>query len=370
MTYEERKAALKAVQELRGGRALLAFLNFDRQAEPAIPGLSTQFHADVKEALFRILKESDTSKGVDLMLYTRGGDTNAVWPLVSLIREFDPDFEVLIPFRCHSSGTLAALGGKKIILTRLSELSPIDPSTGNQFNPRDPVNPGSALAISVEDVRAYREFVLRQAGLSPTAEEEEGRAIPASLLPFVQQLTNQVHPLALGNVYRVLQQIEQLADNLLSLHPFDGEDRATIVKALTTKFYSHLHMINRDEAKTILGQRVEFATAALGDALDAALRTYEDSFGLRRKFFLGGHLSGQREAEVRFVGAVAESTEWSYLFETRAMIRQVAKPPANVQIQVPFGQPMPLVPGLPVETQVEIRAQGWIHNKEPLGVTT
>ena len=56
-----------------------------------------------------------------------------MWPIVSLIREFDKDFEVLVPYRCHSSGTLTALGAKRIVMDQLSELSPIDPSTGNQF---------------------------------------------------------------------------------------------------------------------------------------------------------------------------------------------------------------------------------------------
>jgi hypothetical protein len=116
-----------------------------------------------KSRCFRVLKESAAqAKGIHVCLYTRGGDTNSVWPIVSVIREFDPDFEVLVPFRCHGSGTLLALGARRIITVPLSELSPIDPSTGNQFNPPDPFTPGSRLAISVEDVQAYAEFLLRQ----------------------------------------------------------------------------------------------------------------------------------------------------------------------------------------------------------------
>ncbi|MYB06445.1 MAG: hypothetical protein F4Y24_08830 [Gemmatimonadetes bacterium] len=368
MNYEGRKPLLQKVEELRPGRRLVCFLNFDRQSEPALPGLSTHFQADVKEALFRVLKESDSLEGIDLLLYTRGGDTNAVWPLVSLVREFDPDFEVLVPFRCHSSGTLVVLGANRVILTNLSELSPIDPSTGNQFNPRDPANPTSGMAISVEDVRAYRSFILEQ--LDGTREDEtESSSLPVQAVPLLQRLTTEVHPLALGNVNRVLQQIKQLAVNLLNLHPIDGEGVQQIVKALTTQFFSHLHMINRHEAKEILGDRVEFASRELSDALDHVLRAYEDQFNLRRKFYLANLLNGNTEFPFRFVGAVLESTVRSYLFETAGVVRQVAKPPANVQIQVPVGQPIPLVPGMPRETQVEVKSQGWVHNKQPQGVT-
>ncbi len=116
MVYEKRKPLMERIEALRQGRALICFFNFDRTSLPGIGGISTQFHAEVKEALFRVLKESTKAgnKGVDLCLYTRGGDTNSVWPIVGILREFDPDFQVLVPFRCHSSGTLLALGAKSI----------------------------------------------------------------------------------------------------------------------------------------------------------------------------------------------------------------------------------------------------------------
>ena len=370
MNYDGRKPLHERVEQLRAGRRLVCFLNFDRQSEPALPGLLTHFSADVKEALFRVLKESDPRDGIDLLLYTRGGDTNSVWPLVSLVREFDPDFEVLVPFRCHSSGTLAALGAKRLVLTSLSELSPIDPSTGNQFNPRDPANPQSGMAISVEDVRAYRSFILEQ--LRGGKDDADALLpLPPEGIALFQRLTSEVHPLALGNVNRVLQQIKQLAVNLLNLHPVDGEDLQEIVNALTTQFFSHLHMINRHEAKEILGDRVEFAPDELSGALDDLLRAYEQQFALRKKFYLTDLLDGDDDAErsFRFVGALLESVMRSYLFETTGVVRQVAKPPANVQVQVPAGQAIPLVPGMPRETQVEVKSQGWVHNSQPQGVT-
>lgn len=117
MAYDDRRALIQRVEELRG-RRLICLCNFDRQEEPLNLGLSTQFAAELKEPLFRVLKETaEVGKGIDLLLYTRGGDTNAVWPVVCLLREFDGDFEVLVPFRCHSSGTLVALGAKKIWMT-------------------------------------------------------------------------------------------------------------------------------------------------------------------------------------------------------------------------------------------------------------
>ncbi len=368
MNYDDRKSLIQNVQELRSGRTLVCFFNFDRRSDPPIAGLATQFAADVKEPLFRVLKESPSPKGIDLCLYTRGGDTNSVWPIVTLLREFDPDFEVLVPFRCHSSGTLLALGARRIWMGPLSELSPIDPSTGNQFNPPDPANPQSRLAISVEDVSAYRDFLEKQfSGLS--AEGLRFEDFAPILRQFLDALVQKVHPLALGNVQRVVLQIEQLAGNLLRLHPIPQEDVIKIVDALTTKFFSHLHMISRREAMEILGERVSPTSADLAAALDNLLCSYAEAFRLRHGFFLNAFLGDQPEKTVRFIGAVLESAAWSYLYETKATLTQHVKLPPNVQIQLPAGQRLPLVPGLPREIQLQVNAQSWVRHSTPQEVT-
>lgn len=105
---------IERIETARGGRTLISLCNFDRASFPDLPGLHVPFGADVKECLYRVLKESPSDKGIDVFLYTRGGDTNAVWPTACLLREFAPDFEVLVPFRAHSAGTMLALAAKRI----------------------------------------------------------------------------------------------------------------------------------------------------------------------------------------------------------------------------------------------------------------
>ena len=269
---------MNRIETERGGRPLVCFLNFDRESTPRVPGLGTIFSSDAEEALFRVLKESVPGDGkLDLCLYTRGGDVNAVWPIASVLREFDPDFQVLVPFRCHSGGTLLALAAKKIVMTPLAELSPIDPSTGNQFNPSDPAEPRTRLPISVEDVQAYSSFVLDQFTPGTTSGKTK-EVVPGNrphdvLRLFIDRLVERVHPLALGNVHRVHQQIKRLARKLLEPHPIDGRDLSKVIESLTTRFYSHLHMINRHEAREILqAEHVEFASDELAALLDKLLR--------------------------------------------------------------------------------------------------
>lgn len=363
MPYAQRETLMGKVESLRPGRKLIVFFDFDRACDPVIPGITKQFNSDVKEPLFRILKETYSSgdaTGIDLCLYTRGGETNAVWPIVSLIREFDPDFQVLVPFRCHSAGTLVALGSAKVVLTPLSELSPIDPSTGNQFNPIDESGKGR-LGISVEDVKAYRSFTIDHLGLDPDC----GCNKAVAMQPSLDRLTEKVHPLAIGNVHRVHQQIKKLAAALLGLHDL-GVPSDSVINALTTEFYSHLHMINRDEATQILGEgRVEFASAELAAALDDLLYHYEDEFKLKETFYLLPYMGADTSKSDCFISGAVESRKWSYTYQTQVKLTQVSIVPTNVQVQLPAGQPMPLIPGLPISCNVQVTRQGWTREFPP-----
>lgn len=65
-----------------------------------------------------------------------------------------------------------------------------------------------------------------------------------------KRLAEAVHPLALGNVKRSINQIRQLAKKLISVHPpeHSEEELSNLVTRLTTQFYSHQHLISRTEA--------------------------------------------------------------------------------------------------------------------------
>jgi hypothetical protein len=362
---ESRLPALRRIEELRG-RRLVVLMNFDRQSSPSLPGLATHFDSTVKEPLFRVLKESTANgQGIDLCLYTRGGDTNAVWPIVGIIREFDPNFQVLVPFRCHSSGTLVALGASHIVMGRLGELSPVDPTTGNAFNPSEPTKPDSGvrLGISVEDVQAFREFILNQLGVESTDDAASWREHAVKLLSL---LPESVHPVALGNVYRVLRQIEILTSKLLSLNG-EKKDTERIVRAFTTEFYSHQHMINRHEASEILGDRVVHANDDLDVALDELWGAYKKSFELWQPYSLVEKIGDELLVRRRLIGGVVESTDWSYLMETNLQIRQSSLVPPGVTLQLPTNQPMPLIPGLPRTFGIDVLSQRWVRNPEPRG---
>jgi len=252
-------------------------------------------------------------------------------------------------------------------MSPLAELSPIDPTTGNLFNPKDD-DSKKQLGISVEDLTAYQEFLRKVFGLDNAAAISEAQH--ALLQPHLLALTSRVHPLALGNVHRTLMQIKALALMLLKKHYGDGHDLENMTTSLTTSFYSHMHMIGRVEAQGIFGDdHVQFADVALAGKMDQLLRRYEDDFALRQPFFMNRFMENDVEKEARLIGGCIESRTWGYLHETKARIRQYVAPPQGVQIQVPPGQVPPLIPGLPRRFEWDVLSEFWVRNKMPIGVT-
>ncbi len=185
---------------------------------------------------------------IDLFLYSTGGDTMVPWRLVSMIREYADSFSVFVPYKAHSAATMIALGADEIVMTDLAELSPIDPSTANVFNPADPGNPASKIPISVEDVMAYFDLAKNKFGIKDDAEL-------AKIFNKFTEANPQIHPLALGNVNRIHNLIRMLAKSLLKSHKEKMSDSqiATIVDYFTEKLYSHQYFIGRREAREDLG---------------------------------------------------------------------------------------------------------------------
>ncbi|OGO39436.1 MAG: hypothetical protein A2Z03_03920 [Chloroflexi bacterium RBG_16_56_8] len=142
---------------------------------------------------------------------------------------------------------MLALGADEIVMHPFGELGPIDPTVSNDFNP---VEEGTnrRLGISVEDVKAYVNFIKSTVGI--THEDE--------LVKAMESLMQKVHPLAIGNVERFISQSRMMGRKIMRTHMSDSEEHiiADIVENLASKLYFHGHPINRVEAKDELKLKV------------------------------------------------------------------------------------------------------------------
>jgi hypothetical protein len=287
---------------------------------------------DALGLFYRHLEAIGKVKKIALFLYTTGGDTMVPWRLVNLIREYCDQFVVLVPYKAHSAGTLVCLGADEIVMTKMAELSPIDPSVTNAFNPQGPAGPSVPpnvaasvppvmIPISVEDVAAYFKLARERAGLDT----------PESRFGALQQLTNVVHPLALGNVERSHTMIRELAKKLLSLH-MNLKDEAqnercnAIIDTLTEKLYSHQHLIPRREAKDIIGLKVRYPDTYSENLLMRLFEEYRADLGIGGMFNPALELGDRTEMPKEFLIAKIETTNTEDRFLMRGRIVRAPQP--------------------------------------------
>jgi hypothetical protein len=268
-----RLTLLAAIAAERGA-PVVAYVTGNRES------LGTQIGGDIVRLLREHLGSIGKVPQLDVVLITNGGNVLTAFRLISLLREFASRVGVLIPYMAHSAGTLVALGADEIVMGAMAELSPVDPSVTNTFNPLvDALDvagghvqvPRVRIPISVEDVTSYLNLARERAGLG-----ESGMATAFA------QLTEKVHPLALGNILRNHTLIRQLVRRLLLTHMSQESDKATIdsiVEALTEKLYAHDYLIAREEARS-MGLKVVKPADTLETALWNAYIAYETDLQL------------------------------------------------------------------------------------------
>jgi hypothetical protein len=158
--------------------------------------------------------------GVDLLLETNGGMTDATEKIVSVLANLAKDLRVIVPRRAKSNGTVIALTGKSILMGANSELGPIDPYI--------PLGPN---------------------GLVPAA--------------FIINAQSQVDPLVFQIAQSAMNQTKKLATNVLKAGMLANIDVQRIEEDIVVKlssrnhYHSHGSVIDHKEAAE-LGLEVEY----------------------------------------------------------------------------------------------------------------
>lgn len=284
----------KKLEESRKSK-LLVYVTSDR------PNLGTQIASDILSPFTEHLDRIGDVDKISLYLYTRGGNTLAAWTLVNLIRNFCKDFEVIVPFNCHSAGTLISLGANRVVMTKQATLGPIDPSVNGPLNPAVPGtnNPNAKVPVSVEFVDAYLQMAKSE--LKITDQE--------SLAKILIDLTQHIHPLTLGQVYKSKSQIQMLAEKLLEHQDISKENKKSIIKFLCSESGSHDYTIHRKEAKN-LGLEIEKPDMELYGLIKEIYDDIESELELRSPFDPNVLLANQNQAQYQLRRAIIESVEY------------------------------------------------------------
>jgi hypothetical protein len=299
-----RKDLIRSLEKARESR-LVCYFTGDRKDQ------EIQIGDDVLPSFSEHLSKIGKVAKLDLLIYSRGGNTLTGFAIANAMREFADHVAVLVPFRAHSCATLICLGAEEVVAGPFAQLSPIDPSITTPHGPT--INQGGELKflpVSVEDVANYFELARKEAGLK---DEQH-------LAEVFGHLCGKVSPLALGAVYRAREQIGMLAAKLLSIHVKDPEGIDRIVKKLTRELLSHDYLIGRREAKEIGLSMVD----ATKEESDVMWQIYED---VAQELLLNEPWNWENEtqgAQPKIVPrGVLESADLKHLFSTTYQIKRV-----------------------------------------------
>ncbi|MCL4339952.1 MAG: ATP-dependent Clp protease proteolytic subunit [Nitrososphaerota archaeon] len=334
----ERQKLIKRIERARNSR-LLVYITGDRK------GLESRIAVDALPFCLNHLSRMGKQKKIDLYIYSTGGVTIAGYALVNTIREFCDSFNVIIPFKALSCATLIALGADEIVMTKMGQLSPIDPSVTSPFGPQisvpGPMNVTQTVPVNVEDVISYLELAKRELNLK----DED------SLVRVFDRLAQSISPLALGTINRTREQISFLAKMLLSRHMHDEKKMEQIIQTITKGRFSHDYMVGRSEAKNVLGLDIVDTPARLDKDILNLYYEYDQLLQLSTPYNPEAVL-GQKDTEVEtFNRAIIESDNLAYVFRTTKEVKRVT-----------FGPPQ--VPTPTVGYSERVLSENWIEDKD------
>ncbi len=305
----DRKELVNQIERSRSSR-VISYATSERHP------FSTRIAGDVIPLFGKILSEIGRVKKISLVLYTSGGDMLAPIRIVKLIRNHCDNFEVIVPYKAHSAGTLICLGADSIVMGKLGELTPVDPSVGHPFNPQNPINPQQPLEISVEDLNSFLLFAL-----------DKAKVQPIQMVEVYKMLSEKMHPLSIGNAYRAYRMARMITERLLWLHLDKDKDKKrinNIVKEITGDITIHAYPIDRDEASD-LGLKIEKATDEFDEIIYKLYESYSNDMKLGQPFHPSELLKEGSAATIKRPGAFLENNTSVYSFVYSGKVQQTIK---------------------------------------------
>jgi len=201
--HSTRVELIKALEKNLGRRVLAFFTTF------TFPAGIHQGDANMLES---VLRKMDLKKGLTLIISSPGGSGLEAERIVNVCRTYsNDDFEVLVPGQAKSAATIICFGANQILMSKTSELGPIDPQVTLEENE-------TLKVFSIHNIiESYKSLFQR-------AVETKGK-----LEPFIAQLEH-YDEREIAEYARQVELSNDIAVKLLKLSMMKKLDRKTIQK--------------------------------------------------------------------------------------------------------------------------------------------
>lgn len=321
MATPDFKELIQSLEKDRNSK-VICYLTSDKPAPPPLV-FATQVGMDILPLFTKILEGyKSRPKNITLVIDTAGGSLDAPWPLVNLIREYTSEFEIIVLNKSLSAGTLIALGADKVVMSEFSQLSPIDPTRNSTDQNNKPTQ------LEVEDITGFIDFVKKKIGITEQA----------GLYEITKELTREVSPTIIGSVNRTHYRIRKLAKNLLGRRKNKLTEKQTeeLIENLTEKLYSHSHLINRNEAKNIIGfgKIIEYSTKGTKKIVMGMIEFFTELMQTRHVFDPIKLLGTESMVDYVLPRAVIYSSQTKYTFNSYYKITKIPDPSGAQNINI------------------------------------
>jgi len=284
--------------------------------------------------IFEVLRSIGIKDKIDLFLSTTGGATEVPWRIVSLLREFCKSYTAIIPFTALSAGTHIALGADSLLMSEISTLGPVDPSTTHPLQPLDKSN--IPVSVSVEDLKNCIKFITQQL----KDQDEKEKYSPKDMTEIVGKLFEHIEPLVIGAVERSYALSRLITRKVLETHIDFSKEKDKIdriVDKIGGEYFSHAFPITRRDVEWELRLKVEKPNNDLFDAIWQLHTYYRNCFSQTGTLNVTmevrnpqGHISRKNlNFIVRVLGYIDSPKERRVLVQ----LRQPVKDPDSDKVQ-------------------------------------
>jgi hypothetical protein len=239
---EQIQTKLAAVSRLRNNNNVLLYGSAFLQ-KPNAPAPNISITPEDIDGLMAVVHGMNWDQGLSLVLHTPGGVTNATETIVAYLRSKFPAIEAIVPTYAMSAGTMISLACERVVMSRQSQLGPIDPQMA--FGGRNI----SARAIVEQFERARIEIV---------GDSTKGIQGDLSMAHVWAPVLATIGPALLQEAQNALDYSERMVARWLADYMFAGQpDREALGRTIAqhfndaSKHLSHGRRIDRVEARQL-----------------------------------------------------------------------------------------------------------------------
>lgn len=207
-----RRKYLFKLYELTGRNVIAYYSGFLQKKIRELQG-ELGINDNDKNGFMTTIHKLDSSKGLDLILHTPGGEVAATESIIDYLTKKFKDIRVIVPQLAMSGGTMIACAGNKIVMGKQSSLGPIDP----QFNGLP------AHGILEEFKQAHKEIKK-----------------DSSKIAVWQPIIAKYHPTLIGECQKAVKWSKVIAKNSLEKRMLkDNSDKKKIISKILKELTSH-----------------------------------------------------------------------------------------------------------------------------------